>query len=409
MNKIRQFISLFGILITSFSATIAQTTITQGLVAYYPFNGNANDVSGNNLNGIVTRATLTTDRRSNVNTAYDFDFANAQWQQQNDEIYIPYNTKLDVTNITVSVWLYPRSYYWSSNPGGPSSIIINRYQHTYSTPSGGAWQLRFSQTSVNGEIIGTPFGIATSNTTLQLNTWHHIVMTYDGVQVKLYINGSLSATQLYSQPMNVAGNSGISIGESNQANGFWHYTDGKIDDIGIWNRALTTNEIQQLYTEGENSNTKVVIHNNAKSILITPDLIQANSTITGSNNTFIGENALKSNRDGNNNTALGYKAGEMTSGNGNIFLGANSGNNLYFQNTSNKLIIANSETNTPLIYGEFDNGLLKVNGKLLLQKNNGVPASSTSTGIQGQLAFDDEYFYICVQNNIWKRFLLSTW
>jgi hypothetical protein len=45
----------------------------------------------------------------------------------------------------------------------------------------------------------------------------------------------------------------------------------------------------------------------------------------------------------------------------------------------------------------------------LLQKNTGVPASSSSTGVQGQLAFDDEYFYICVQNNIWKRFLLNTW
>ena len=101
--------------------------------------------------------------------------------------------------------------------------------------------------------------------------------------------------------------------------------------------------------------------------------------------------------------------GEMTSGNGNIFLGANSGNNLYFQNTSNKLIIANSETSTPLIYGEFDNELLKINGKLIIQKNNGVPIYPYSNGIQGQLAFDNEYFYICVQNNIWKRFLLSTW
>lgn len=97
MNKIQQLVSLFGILITSFSATIAQTTITQGLVAYYPFNGNANDESGNNLNGIVTRATLTTDRRGNTNNAYDFDFANAAFGQQNDEIYIPFNSILNIT------------------------------------------------------------------------------------------------------------------------------------------------------------------------------------------------------------------------------------------------------------------------------------------------------------------------
>jgi hypothetical protein len=320
-----------------------------------------------------------------------------------------YRRHTHITNITVSVWLNPRSYYWHGDGANPNSNIINRYEYGYSNPNGESWGLSFNQTSVTGAIYTTTNGVAVSNTPLQLDSWHHIVVTYDGIHVKLFIDGNLSATQSYSQSMNIAGNSGISIGESNQANGFWNPTDGKIDDIGIWNRALTINEIQQLYTESENSNTKVVIHNNAKSILITPDLIQANSTVTGSSNTFIGENALKNNRNGNNNTALGYQAGSMTSGSGNIFLGANAGNNLDFQNTSNKLIVANSETNTPLIYGEFDNSLLKINGKLLLQKNNGVPASSTSTGIQGQLAFDDDYFYICVQNNIWKRFALGSW
>ena len=407
MKVLKNYLLLVVVLIITISTNFAQTNITQGLIAFYPFNGNANDVSGNGLNGIITRASLTTDRKGISNSAYDFDFANASFGQQNDEIYIPYNSILNVTNITVSVWLYPRSYYWNGN--GPNSTILNRYQYTYSTPSGGAWGFSFNETSVSATIVASTNGTAKVNQALQLNLWHHIVMTYDGYQVKLYINGNLSATQSFSQPMNIVGNSGISIGESNQANGFWNHTDGKIDDIGIWNRALSNTEIQQLYTEGSISDSRIVIHNNAKSILITPDLIQTNSTITGLSNTFIGENALKNNRDGNNNTAMGFQAGANTSGIGNIFLGANAGNNLDFQNTSNKLVIANSGTNTPLIYGEFDNGLLKINGKLIIQKHNGVPSSSTSTGLQGQLAFDDEYFYICIQNNIWKRFAISSW
>jgi hypothetical protein len=405
----KQVLILLMALTNIFSTATAQTAITRGLVAYYPFNGNANDVSGNNLNALVTRATLTTDRRGNVNTAYDFDFANASFGQQNDEIYIPYNSKLDVTNITVSVWLFPRSYFWSRNSADPNSTILNRYQYTYSTPSGGAWGISFNETSVSATIVASTNGTARANQTLQLNTWHHIVMSYDRYEVKLYIDGNLSATQSYSQSMNIVGNSGISIGESNQANGFWNQTDAKIDDLGIWNRALSNTEIQQLYTEGSISDSRIVLHNNAKSILITPDLIQTNSTVTGSSNTFFGENALKDNRDGSSNTALGFQAGSMTSGSSNIFLGANAGNHSDFQNTSNKLIISNSNTNTPLIYGEFDNELLKINGKLIIQKNNGVPTSPSSNGVQGQLAFDDEYFYICVQNNIWKRFLLNTW
>jgi hypothetical protein len=386
-----------------FSTATAQTAITRGLVAYYPFNGNANDVSGNNLNALVTGATLTIDRRGEYNSAYNFVFKDIWGYSQNDEVYIPYNPILNVTNISVSVWVYPRMYH----PSG--STILNRYQYTYSTPSGGAWGISFNENSVNATIVAPTNGTVTTNQVLQLNSWHHIVMTYDRTFLKLYINGILTSTISFSLPMNIAGNSGISIGESNQANGFWNYTFGKIDDVGIWNRALTNTEIQQLYTEGAISDSRVVLHNNTKSILITPDLIQANSTITGSSNTFIGENALKVNRNGNNNVAIGFQAGIKNSGNGNIFLGSNAGNNNEYQFVSDRLLIANSTTSKPLIYGEFDNELLKINGKLIIQKNNGVPTSPSSNGIQGQLAFDDEYFYICVQNNIWKRFLLNTW
>lgn len=403
MNKIQQFVSLFGILITSFSATTAQTTITQGLVAYYPFNGNANDESGNNLNAIVTGAVLTSNRRGEYNSAYNFAFKDIWGYLQNDEVYIPYNPILNVTNITVSLWVYPRMYH----PDG--STILNRYQYTYSTPSGGAWGISFNENSVSATIVAPTNGIVTANQTLQLNSWHHIVMTYDRTFLKLYINGTLKSTISFSLPMNIAGNSGISIGESNQANGFWNYTFGKIDDVGIWNRALTANEVQQIYLEEAISNTKVTLQNNAKSILITPDMIQTNSNISGLSNTFMGENALKVNRQGDNNVAIGFQAGIKNSGNGNIFLGANAGNNDEYQYVSDRLLIANSTTSTPLIYGEFDNKLLKINGKLIIQKNNGVPTSPSSNGVQGQMAFNDEYFYICVQNNIWKRFLLSTW
>jgi hypothetical protein len=85
-------------------------------------------------------------------------------------------------------------------------------------------------------------------------------MTFDGVAIKLFVNGSLVASTPHSIPMNTSGNSGISIGENNSANGFWQHTDGIIDDIGIWNRALTSAEITAIYTgvptdNNETSNT----------------------------------------------------------------------------------------------------------------------------------------------------------
>lgn len=224
---------------------------TDGLIAQYNFDGDANDISGYNLNGTIHGAILTADRNNTANKAYDFDYVNASFGNQNDEIYIPYSPLMNVNNITVSLWLYPRSYYWNGNTNNPFSTIINRFQYGYSNPNGQAWGIIFNQTSVTGFIVGTNgtgSANAVSNQKLTLNKWYHLVMTYNESQVRLYINGTLKATQNYSSPMNTSGNSGISIGESNQANGYWNHTDGKIDDVAIWDRALTPTEIQQLYT-----------------------------------------------------------------------------------------------------------------------------------------------------------------
>ena len=62
--------------IVSFGA-YAQINLNQGLIAHYPFNGNANDVSGNNINGTVSNATLTTDKAGTANSAYYFNGTNA--------------------------------------------------------------------------------------------------------------------------------------------------------------------------------------------------------------------------------------------------------------------------------------------------------------------------------------------
>lgn len=133
-----------------------------------------------------------------------------------------------------------------------------------------------------------------------------------------------------------------------------------------------------------------------------------NSKNDVSKNVAIGVRAGE-NMSGGFNTFLGYESGALNIGSGNVFLGSLSGLNAAFANVDHRLIIDNSGSPTPLIYGEFDNKILKINGKLLLQKNNGVPSSSTSPGTEGQLAFDDQYFYICIQNNVWKRFSLSSW
>jgi len=91
---------------------------------------------------------------------------------------------------------------------------------------------------------------------------------------------------------------------------------------------------------------------------------------TGNYNTFVGRNAGGLNLTGSENTSLGYYAGFNNNSNGNVFLGYQAG---YNETGSDKLYIANSNTTAPLIYGEFDNRILTINGNLeIVAPDNGL-------------------------------------
>ncbi len=111
---------------------------------------------------------------------------------------------------------------------------------------------------------------------------------------------------------------------------------------------------------------------------------------SGGNNTFVGSIAGFYNVNGENNVFLGKSAGYNNLGSGNIFIGNNAG---YGEVGSNKLYIANSFSNLPMIYGEFDNRLVKINGTL--QVNDGTQAAgkvltSDDSGIASWELTDDQ-------------------
>jgi len=109
---------------------------------------------------------------------------------------------------------------------------------------------------------------------------------------------------------------------------------------------------------------------------------------TADNNTFIGGSAGYSNTTGENNTILGRSAGfSNTTGSRNIFIGYQAG---YNETGSNKLYIANSDTTTPLIYGEFDNEILNVNGKL---KPNSITVDDEGLSAAGDYGPGAEIWY----------------
>ena len=99
-NLLLTSIAILGLVLIT-SAQVPSYVPTNGLVGWWPFNGNANDDSGNNNNGTVNGATLTTDRFGNTNSAYQFNGVS-------NNIIVTSNSTFDINSgqsITISCWL----------------------------------------------------------------------------------------------------------------------------------------------------------------------------------------------------------------------------------------------------------------------------------------------------------------
>jgi len=252
MKKILLF-GAIALTTLSFGQNVPNYVPTNGLVGWWPFNGNANDESGNGNHGTVNGSTLTSDRNSLSSKAYNFDYNGKTWANANKLIYFPYSSSYNSNYLTVSAWIYPRSYFWQGNNGDPNSTIIRRFENGYSNPNGQTWGIDFNSTSVKGWILegatnnSQNSAVVTLNTPFNLNQWYHVAMTYDGNTLILYINGVVVATKTTNLSINTFSNSGISVGVSKQANGYWYDADAIIDDIGLWNTALSEQEITSLF------------------------------------------------------------------------------------------------------------------------------------------------------------------
>jgi hypothetical protein len=228
---------------SSLSSSVLPSNLQQGLVGYWPFNGNANDESGNGNNGTVNGATLTTDRFGNVNSAYSFDGVN-------DEISanIPL-LPIGNSNRTLVTWINTNVSGFNYNNSHPYLGTIAAYGNS----AGG--NVIFPQMIENNNFkayfeSGSSSNQLFSNTAINNGDWHCIVTTFNGLNVKMYIDGVLNATT--SNITLITANSVFGIGYCPWAN--IHF-QGKIDDISIYNRALTSQEITQLYNIGNQTTT----------------------------------------------------------------------------------------------------------------------------------------------------------
>jgi len=218
-----------------FGQSVPSYVPTSGLVGWWPFNGNAQDGSGNGNNGSLQNGvSITSDRLSNSNSAYDFDGINDQIEVSNSSSISPNQY------VSVNVWIYPRAYEDNKHCVSKGSHINLTYRSFgILGPESNSKAKFFVSNGTNEQGIST-------FTTLSLNQWHQITGVYDGSSLKIYVNGALDNQLNFTGLINQ--NSEPLLFGSHKYYSFSDYWfNGKLDDIGIWNRALTPQEITNLY------------------------------------------------------------------------------------------------------------------------------------------------------------------
>ena len=205
-------------------------------MAYYPFNGNAQDESGNDVHAGVSGARLALDRFNNKNSAYAF-------LQQSDQVSTkPFGKAFD--KFTFSVWSFPVG----RKEGESHHLLIEQVPAgpRASTPSSHKYRgLYYDQ---DRSHIRFHYGDRwfDTNGIIKKNEWVQCVGTWDGTVALIYINGQLSAKFKHTGSSIKADgyNTPVTIGSGR---GSESYTAGSIDDVRIYNRALSAEEVKALY------------------------------------------------------------------------------------------------------------------------------------------------------------------
>ncbi|MCU0436222.1 MAG: T9SS type A sorting domain-containing protein [Bacteroidia bacterium] len=209
------------------------SSLNTGLVLHYPLNGNANDASGNNLNGTVFGAVAAPDRFGNPNSAMSFDGVN-------DYIDAPDATYFNGSAFSISCWFFARTYNnWARiidfSNGAPSDNVIL----ALSNGNSGRQAVVVNVGATNGPNVTVPTAPAA-------NRWQHVTATWSNGTAIIYLNGVQVASGAVSTPANVVRTINY-IGRSAWAADA--YANAIYDDLRIYNRALTANEVLQLTGE----------------------------------------------------------------------------------------------------------------------------------------------------------------
>lgn len=219
----------------SFYRVAFASSLFSGLVGYWPFDGNANDRSRNVNNGTTHNVTATTNRIGAADSAYFFNGSGTY-------VGIADSSSLDATNMTLAFWFRldssatAREFVNKMGAEGTRSLSFG------SEYAGGDRTIRFRICTDGwlGTLTDCP-----SKTAITTGTWYHFAGTYDGSKMRVYINGDFENSVPKSGAIFNSAEE-VKVGRYGYYGGWVFH--GAIDNVIIWNRALSSNEVWQVYS-----------------------------------------------------------------------------------------------------------------------------------------------------------------
>lgn len=240
---------LIAILFTTYQA---DAQLTNGLIAHWPFSGNANDATSNGHNGTATNVTYTVGMAGTANTA-------AKFNGTNSFIHIPYQSDMNISNFSICALVKPQGYYSGLCQGNvlfargsqykPGFYMLIMFDNAYD--NGDCYKMDTSKNvfaGAGGNLVSTsPNTDFRYTPTVVTQTWYCVITTYDGNAIKTYVNGALMSTAPIASGTMGTSTEGAAIGASRYGKyiQYPYWFNGIIDDMRLYNRALSANEVSQ--------------------------------------------------------------------------------------------------------------------------------------------------------------------
>ncbi|HEY5233306.1 MAG TPA: LamG domain-containing protein [Verrucomicrobiae bacterium] len=206
--------------------------LPSGVVAFWSGEGNANDSVNRNSGSLVGDVSYSTGK---VGRAFSFNGAAAC-------VNVPDAPTLNPTKaLTIETWVYVTSFNPSGGVAlvGKDGVYNDRQFQLGMGLDNGSWVFR--------PFIGVSAGLFLINGTVSIRakTWYHVAMTFDGSRLCLFVNGQLDGSLAVADPL-ITSTQPLRMGGAGF--GPWDF-QGRLDEVGLFNRALSASEIQKIYAD----------------------------------------------------------------------------------------------------------------------------------------------------------------